>query len=590
MQAAGIPLSAGRTGSSGFADAEQSISPDQALHAEYDELNASPYDAPPVQLGFEVWPGGGSIAQAAFPVELRGADLAAVISEALDVPVEHVVVRLGGVWLPPEARLLDAGLRPGDIGRGEVMVDPHQTGDGYVLPPVTLVLVRDEDTGDVLSTVEVGIEVAPEAASKPMLGGFRDKRNGLVYHHASTQTPGGLLRQSKQREPQFTRATQTVHLSTRSTQTKREASTQMTRHDVFVDDREDVHVAPTGSYFTADQLDAVRDGKALILQCAWRSSVARDRATKLRVAEVERVAAEEAELQTAQAAAAAEVAAAEQRRKNPRSASDFAALYNEVEAWRADTSRQIKDAVTLTPAQRAEEHSKLLARETRMLQTLDKLKVTASVENRTKRITKMLDAMAEPRKWELADGEVASVHTPFTTRAMELKNLYVGLVTPTEGDGSAAAAAAAATGGATTTRMVDSGRSAPGESKTEQAESPSVLSTQERLDVLLHVKWTVKEFDCQLSRDIVELIDREADLLNRGRSARSLRGLRTRLANKFLQFAETPEFNPQAAAFMTVPPEMLKRPDIAPANTGVGKRPGGGGAVRQPLAAKPTKR
>ena len=41
------------------------------------------------------------------------------------------------------------------------------------------------------------------------------------------------------------------------------------------------------------------------------------------------------------------------------------------------------------------------------------------------------------------------------------------------------------------------------------------LSTDERLDVLLHTKWTVKEFDCNLTREIVELIDREADMLNR---------------------------------------------------------------------------
>ncbi len=45
-----------------------------------------------------------------------------------------------------------------------------------------------------------------------------------------------------------------------------------------------------------------------------------------------------------------------------------------------------------------------------------------------------------------------------------------------------------------------------------------LLTVDERLDVLLHVKWTVKEFDCDLTREIVELIDREADLLNRGRN------------------------------------------------------------------------
>jgi hypothetical protein len=41
------------------------------------------------------------------------------------------------------------------------------------------------------------------------------------------------------------------------------------------------------------------------------------------------------------------------------------------------------------------------------------------------------------------------------------------------------------------------------------------LTLDERLDVLLHVKWTVKEFDCSLTRELVELIDREADLVNR---------------------------------------------------------------------------
>jgi hypothetical protein len=32
---------------------------------------------------------------------------------------------------------------------------------------------------------------------------------------------------------------------------------------------------------------------------------------------------------------------------------------------------------------------------------------------------------------------------------------------------------------------------------------------------LLQIKWTVKEHDCSLTRELVALIDREADLLNR---------------------------------------------------------------------------
>jgi len=61
----------------------------------------------------------------------------------------------------------------------------------------------------------------------------------------------------------------------------------------------------------------------------------------------------------------------------------------------------------------------------------------------------MLELMAEPKKWELHDGDVCQVHTPFSTRAKELMELYNGLNLP-------------------------------------------LLTIDERLDVLLHVKWTVK--------------------------------------------------------------------------------------------------
>ena len=77
----------------------------------------------------------------------------------------------------------------------------------------------------------------------------------------------------------------------------------------------------------------------------------------------------------------------------------------------------------------------------------------------------------------------------------------------------------------------------------------------QRVDILLHVKYTVKEFETQLTLDILELIKREEDLIRRGRSDASLAGLRKRLANLFLQFVTTPEFNPEAANFQKVPTE-----------------------------------
>lgn len=91
----------------------------------------------------------------------------------------------------------------------------------------------------------------------------------------------------------------------------------------------------------------------------------------------------------------------------------------------------------------------------------------------------------------------------------------------------------------------------------EALEAP-LLGVEERLDVLLQLKWTVGEFDCRLTRDIAELVDREADLLSRGRGEASLRPLRQRIRNLFLRFAETPDFNPEATRFVRVPPKYKK--------------------------------
>ena len=151
----------------------------------------------------------------------------------------------------------------------------------------------------------------------------------------------------------------------------------------------------------------------------------------------------------------------------------------------------------------------LLHKETKLLQTIDRLKIHASSDNRDVRTAMMLSEMAQPKGWALKDGDTIDVHTPFTIRARELMQLYNALRLP-------------------------------------------LLTMDERLDVLLHVKWTVKEFDCNLTREIVSLVDREADLLNRGRDVQKLVNLRKRTANLFLEFVSTPEFNPEAERFRLI--------------------------------------
>jgi hypothetical protein len=388
---------------------------------------------------------------------------------------------------------------------------------------VTVNFDDPEDPRSQNAPITFMVKIVNESNRKLYLGGYRSRKTGLVYHHGSTQTLREVVEHTGPEK--FTRESQTAIEVTRSAQTKRENGTQMKRNDIYLDDKNDTEIMPK-EYFTSAQLHDLKVRKTIVMQCYWRGYVARCRAYALRKRQEDRRRAIEEEEERQRIAAQKKHEREVERRMNPTSVEDFEVLYNELETWRQHETRRINETAS-DEKERLKELAKLLHKETKLLQTIDRLKIGANKGNRRKRVKKMLDLMSAPKQWQMSDGDVAEVHTPFTTRAKELMELYQGLNLP-------------------------------------------LLSIDERLDVLLHVKWTVKEFDCNLTRNIVELIDREADLLNRGRAEKSLEGLRKRLSNMFLRFIETPEFNPEAARFQKVPRDLMLRPDVRPITSGPG--------------------
>ena len=149
--------------------------------------------------------------------------------------------------------------------------------------------------------------------------------------------------------------------------------------------------------------------------------------------------------------------------------------------------------------------AELLAKETEMLLAIERLRRRAAEENERERVRGALEDMASSKLWEKKDGAVVVVDTTQVIRARELRALYDA--------------------------------------------SQLSCSASERLELLRHLKWTVREFSTKLTRDIAELVDRESDLLLRRRDPRTMAGLRKRLGGLFLQFIETPEFNPEASRY-----------------------------------------
>lgn len=297
--------------------------------------------------------------------------------------------------------------------------------------------------------------------------------------------------------------TQTQELITCSQQTFRESGTQIERTGLFLSSRNDRTIVPR-SYLSSIQLRVIWMAAASLIQRFYRGYVARktlqekisrrkdhNESTLLRVVNSN-------DLQIRHHKRGMH------RRMHPRTANDFEILYNELHRWRQNETMQLRSNATLkTESELRKEIEQLSEKETYLLRTIERLKMSAAHGNRKERIADMLKFMARSKRWQMSDGNVKEVETPFTIRAKELLHLYDAL-------------------------------------------RVHHVPLNSRVEILKQVKQTVQEFECALSTELLALIDRETDLLTRGRSIQSLEGLRKRILNAFLRFIESPTSNPGA--------------------------------------------
>merc|ERR1719329_1176320 len=88
--------------------------------------------------------------------------------------------------LQDDKALADFGLKPGDRIGIELRINYYQEqpAEEYVMPDTLEIKVRDAKGQDKIITVHIQRPIM----EKPYLGGFRNKHNGSMYHHALTQT------------------------------------------------------------------------------------------------------------------------------------------------------------------------------------------------------------------------------------------------------------------------------------------------------------------------------------------------------------------------------------------------------------------
>ncbi|PAA68246.1 hypothetical protein BOX15_Mlig014514g1, partial [Macrostomum lignano] len=355
------------------------------------------------------------------------------------------------------------------------------------------------------STKEVNVEIDRQLRRKPFLGGYRHKRSGVEYHHAQTQTnpkpkPPSLV-------PVFNRDTQTVESKHQTQQTSNATSTQMTKPGVYVSTAEDKLVVP-GRYENADEYQKRMLSKIVTVQTYYRRWLAKQYVSRLKQERDTRLEWERQEEVRKRKEKEDRTRREFERRMNPKTKEDFELLYSTLEQWRREELDRIN--ATLTGAERKAALCQLLDQETELIAAVDRHQLDSSKENKEKAVQSLLKKAAAPKKWRNGEGKLLEMDTPFTLRGRELLGIYNSL-------------------------------------------QMKYLTQDERLDVLLTLKHTVKEHECKLTRDLIELIDREADLLIRGVAEDKLSGLRKRISTLFLQYCKTPTFNPEIADLLAVP-------------------------------------
>lgn len=359
--------------------------------------------------------------------------------------------------------------------------------------------------------------------------------------------------------PMVSRDTQTCAVRNAIVQTRREAATQPARVDVVGSERargEYTLVGRADRYEPSEHYVRRRDAAVVLVQSCWRRHKAILRTKAMLGANRERDGAareEQAELDTRKSL---ERKYQLQRRICPRTAADFQVLYDEVSVWLRQQVFSIKE-INLPPEAKQAAFSLLLEKETRLLQNIDLLKRQAFHMNREDRVGAFFRKIAAPRRWQLSDGSFVDVRTPYTLRAESLRDVYYALEESSCFEGPSSDTVHRNAGFNVTARSVQAYR----EGVAGRYEG-SLLD--QRLDVLLQVKWLCKEFDSELTREIISLIDREADLLARRRSQTTVAGLRRRILNLFLQFCETPEFNPQVLQLVSDTADIVFRPSTLP--------------------------
>ena len=217
-------------------------------------------------------------------IDSIGAEVKALLSKDLRISIGAIVVFYEGKIIPDDQPLSVLGLEANSDVDFDLVLDysSHIAKEKAAIVagklPETIDVEVVQGPGKPIKLVHVHIDVS-KRTKKAYIGGYRDKRDGLIYHHASTNTERS--RRMDDPDKRLTRETQTFITSTHTVQSSREASTQMARKDLLLDSKKDKVMVP-GKYVTSDEFAKTVLEKTVMIQRNLRMYIARKKVWELR--------------------------------------------------------------------------------------------------------------------------------------------------------------------------------------------------------------------------------------------------------------------------------------------------------------------
>lgn len=359
--------------------------------------------------------------------------LKVAIGRYVRVPPTHLDIRKNRNLISEDKTLYDLGARPTKKIKFTVEINrripgtyelnlPRDRSVVEKIPDVSRkVRVRLDD--GTTRIVQVNITFAQE--NKPMLGGFVDKRNNKVYHHAAT---GVEVDYKPYRPSQTNVAVQAYSTKVSQVQSLSNKGQQMEKRGFYVSEVNDYCKYPK-PYTSFEMIQKKRHHSAIIIQTNWRRLMAikerrrREEGLIKRVQWAERV--RMGRLEQRKEIMSKEI----ERQENPKRPVDLELLYRAINVWRQEQ----EDWVNLNRwgAEKKAALAALTDIESDLLLDLERTKNRIEVQERGNKILREFERMGHPKRW-LSEKTKNFIVADDNGKAhvRELQAIYIELQTP----------------------------------------------------------------------------------------------------------------------------------------------------------------